>query len=126
MATSMKRSTDNGMTWYDSQKEIMALLVVVPLTLRELAELRGTYQPPVWQALTRLEEMGYVIRYGHVRCKTSHAALWHWTGKPFPQPPVTLHLSDLQSRALSYPQQLARVGLSEEITRRLEGAPRHD
>lgn len=120
----MKRIHTAGETWYDSQREILTLIKTTALTTRELADLRGAQEPPTWQALNALEERGYVIRFGKLLNRFAWGALWHWTGKPFPALPASLHLSELQSRALALPNQVKRFAFTEEITNRLEGAPR--
>lgn len=116
----MKRIKQDGLLWYESQREILHLLQATPLTMRELAELRGVYQPPTWQALNYLEEHGYVMRFGTLQNHSAWADVWHWTGKAYPRLPASVHASDLQCRALSLPSQVKRFALAEELTQRME------
>lgn len=116
----MKRIQQDGLLWYESQREILHMLQATPLTMRELAELRGVLQPPTWQALNHLEEQGYVMRFGKLRHRCSWADVWHWTGKNYPRLPASVHASELQCRALSLPEQVKRFALAEELTARME------
>lgn len=90
---------------YQSQREILELLAATPLTMAEIAEVRGTLVPPTHTALTTLEREGYVVRKGWARKRGPASQLFRWTGKPFPRLPHNLEMSERLCKALAYSTQ---------------------
>lgn len=102
---------EDGSQWYmyQAQREVLELLANTPLTVAELAELRGGYVPSTSTTLIALEREGFVYRKGTSRQRhkgtVAYPQLWHWTGKAFPRLPHSVEMSERLCNALAYSTQ---------------------